>query len=115
MPLKIAGNTMKAATALPVLFLAAVVFLASVYSPKKVSSKYFNILNELTRHDCKQILGEPNLLLPETKGLREAYVYEVGNDWQFMIYFEKYGNYVHSFGVQPADLAAVDRLAFAAK
>ena len=100
---------------LAALLLAAVLILTSVHATNKGNSKHFNILNELTRHDCKQILGEPNLLLPEATGLREAYVYELGNDWQFMIYFETYGNYVRSFGIQRAELLAVDRLGFASK
>ncbi len=101
---------MKSATTLVALFFTAVVFLTSVHATNKVNNgEQFSILHEVTRHDCKQILGEPNLLLLETKELREAYVYELVNDWHFMIYFEKHGNYVHSFGIQPTNLAADDR------
>ena len=107
---------MKTTTTLAALFLAAALLLISVHTTNKVNDgEHFSILHEVTRHDCRQILGEPNLLLSETKELREAYVYELGNDWHFMIYFGKHGNYVHSFGIQPADLAAVDRPPFASK
>ena len=106
---------METKTTLAALLLTAVLILTSVHATNKGNSKHFNILNELTRHDCKQILGEPNLLLSEATGLREAYVYELGNDWQFSIYFETYGNYVRSFGIQQAELLAVDGPRFASK
>ena len=59
---------MKTTTTLAALFLAAVVLLTSVHSTNKVNDgEHFSILHEVTRHDCKIILGEPNLLLSETK------------------------------------------------
>ena len=100
---------------LAALLLAAVIFLTSVYSTNKVNGEHFSMLNGMTEHDCIQTLGLPKLILPETKDLHLTYVYDLGNDWHFMIYFGKYGNYVQSFGIQPADLAAVDRPAFASK
>ena len=109
---------MKTETALAALLLAAVTFLTFAYSNNKVDGEHFriqSIKNGVSRHDCELILGDPKWLLPETDVLRAAYVYELSNDWHFMIYFSKHGNYVHSFGIQPAYLAIVDRPAFASK
>ena len=100
---------MKTITTLAALLLAAVIFLTSVYSTNKVNGEHFSILNGMTEHDCIQTLGPPKLILPETKDLRLTYVYDLGNDWHFMVYFGKHGYYVHSFGIQPAVLVTVDR------
>ena len=113
---------MKTTVTLTALFFAAVALPISVYSNSKANSnhferkkRHFNVLNKLTRHDCKLIFGEPKLSFPQTTGLGEAYVWNLGNDWQFIIYFETYGNYVHSFGIQPADLVPPDGPALASR
>ncbi len=100
---------MKAATTLAALLLTAVILLTSAYSTNKVNGEHFSILNGMTEHDCIQTLGVPKSILPATEDLRLTYVYDLGNDWHFMIYFGKQGFYVHSFGIQPAVLVTVDR------
>jgi len=109
---------MKTALTLAALLLSAAIFLTSAYSNNKVNGEHFrvqSIKNGVSRHDCELILGEPKSFLPETDVLRAVYVYELGNHWRLMIYFENHGLYVHSFGIQPADLAAIGRPGFASK
>ena len=100
---------MKTITTLAALLLAAFVFRTSVYSTNKVNGEHFSILNGMTAHDCVQTLGTPKLILPETKDQRLTYLYDLGNDWHFMVYFGNHGYSVDSFGIQPAVSVTVDR------